>query len=131
MLAIYALDFISPLIGKNKKHSFNTKYGLFEVNLGRRPLRYLNEYPSCVKCGITGNIYFLLQKCLPLHDESLQPSSYYQPFLKMYHKDAASENHYLMTIDHIKPISRGGADAYHNYQTMCRDCNGKKSNKEG
>jgi 5-methylcytosine-specific restriction endonuclease McrA len=31
------------------------------------------------------------------------------------------------TIDHIVPMSKGGADAQWNVQSCCLDCNGKKS----
>lgn len=33
------------------------------------------------------------------------------------------------TVDHIVPISRGGADALSNYQPMCSRCNGRKGDK--
>jgi 5-methylcytosine-specific restriction endonuclease McrA len=35
----------------------------------------------------------------------------------------------MLTIDHILPKSKGGADDISNYQTMCSPCNGKKADK--
>ncbi|GAH84752.1 unnamed protein product, partial [marine sediment metagenome] len=35
-----------------------------------------------------------------------------------------------LTIDHIKPYSKGGTDDEDNLQCLCRSCNSKKSAKE-
>lgn len=32
----------------------------------------------------------------------------------------------LLTLDHIRPKSKGGTNALANLQTLCRDCNGLK-----
>ena len=37
--------------------------------------------------------------------------------------------HIVWNIDHIHPISRGGADCDYNLQAMCEKCNFSKSNK--
>ena len=34
-----------------------------------------------------------------------------------------------LTIDHIKPVSRGGTNKSSNLQVLCKSCNSKKSNK--
>ena len=39
------------------------------------------------------------------------------------HVDLYTEEFELMTIDHIKPKSKGGSDALDNLQPMCRHCN--------
>lgn len=31
-----------------------------------------------------------------------------------------------LTVDHIIPLSRGGADHYDNYMILCRECNRRK-----
>lgn len=35
----------------------------------------------------------------------------------------------FLTLDHIHPVSQGGADDIENLQTLCRRCNSKKSDK--
>ncbi len=34
-----------------------------------------------------------------------------------------------LTLDHIKPFSRGGEDVFENFQTMCRPCNSSKGDR--
>lgn len=34
-----------------------------------------------------------------------------------------------LTIDHVKPVSRGGKSIFENCVTACKDCNNKKSNR--
>jgi 5-methylcytosine-specific restriction endonuclease McrA len=31
-----------------------------------------------------------------------------------------------LTVDHIVPVARGGTNARHNLQVLCRDCNSRK-----
>lgn len=37
----------------------------------------------------------------------------------------------LLTLDHIVPRSKGGTNRSENLQTMCRDCNQAKANRQG
>ena len=36
-----------------------------------------------------------------------------------------------ITLDHIKPISKGGETSFENCQIMCQPCNNKKGNNYG
>ena len=40
------------------------------------------------------------------------------------------ETHIDLTVDHIKPESKGGTLAFENLQTLCRPCNSSKGVKE-
>lgn len=35
----------------------------------------------------------------------------------------------FLSIDHIKPVSKGGSNNLENLQILCLSCNSKKSNK--
>ncbi len=67
---------------------------------------------DCVSCGTKGS-YFAIENTLG--DIT-------------YHLNLYSEDHVLMTKDHIVPRGSGGMDHYSNYQTMCVVCNGLKGN---
>ena len=45
------------------------------------------------------------------------------------HLDIYTEDFHLMTVDHIKPKSKGGTYDIENLNPMCSECNGEKSNK--
>lgn len=45
------------------------------------------------------------------------------------HIDVYTSNFELMTVDHIKPRSKGGTDQLINKQPMCSSCNSKKADK--
>lgn len=36
---------------------------------------------------------------------------------------------YADTVDHVVPVSKGGADTAENLRAACKECNGSKSNK--
>lgn len=36
---------------------------------------------------------------------------------------------HMLTVDHIVPLSRGGAHALHNFQCLCWPCNRKKGSR--
>ena len=48
------------------------------------------------------------------------------------HQDAICENcgtDKKLTIDHIKPVSKGGLNRLNNYQALCKSCNSSKGNR--
>jgi len=45
------------------------------------------------------------------------------------HIDVFTDEWHMMTVDHIIPKSKGGANHISNYQPMCRKHNNKKGNK--
>lgn len=76
-------------------------------------VRLFLENPNCAFCDRKG-AYFLLESHLP--DQN--------PHLNLY-----SDDHVLMTKDHIMPKSKGGKNHMRNYQTLCYECNQEKRDK--
>jgi hypothetical protein len=71
---------------------------------------------TCKVCGRTGE-FFAVEK----HIKSVNDSHH----LNLYAVDPDGVE-VLITHDHIVPLSRGGADSFHNTQTMCAPCNLEK-----
>jgi 5-methylcytosine-specific restriction endonuclease McrA len=71
---------------------------------------------TCVTCGIKGEVIHLDR----WHDGSLH--------VDLYGKTIDNKL-MLMTIDHIKPKSKGGKNNISNYQPMCQLCNTTKGAK--
>lgn len=96
------------------------KQGVFRMELEghnvsiRRMECFAVKGVRCVRCGIVGNAIVLEQ----WKDGSLH--------VDLYH-EFSGQGRRLMTIDHIKPKSKGGANTLDNYQPMCYTCNQKKS----
>jgi 5-methylcytosine-specific restriction endonuclease McrA len=71
----------------------------------------------CAKCGLVGS-YFAKEK--------YRNQGRYH--LNLYGINEKGKS-VLMTRDHIKPLSKGGADTLENSQTLCCKCNYKKGNE--
>lgn len=97
-----------------KRPEFNLPDGqTFKVKVESKRLVLFKQNPSCVCCGITGEI-FLLQR--GKEDEN--------PHFNFYAVD--NNTLILMTKDHIRPSSKKGSNRLNNLQTMCEGCNGLK-----
>lgn len=81
-----------------------------------------------------------LKKYIKKHKYKLYPhdrikydshSSWYLSSITDSHNCVSCGEMYNLTVDHIVPISKGGALLdIHNMQLMCKTCNGKKGNNE-
>lgn len=70
---------------------------------------------KCVRCGIEGNTIELFCQ----EDKRICTSFYHE----------SEKSTIIMTVDHILPVSKGGAKkSLENKQIMCEDCNTKKGN---
>lgn len=67
---------------------------------------------TCMMCGKVGT-HFRLQRVKHRNEP--------------YHLGLWSDDGYQMSKDHIIPKAKGGRDILSNMQTMCRQCNGIKS----
>lgn len=102
----------------------------------RRRLRWILENPSCVYCDnvatfckiecprIKPIVNCFIDNCTTCFYKQ-KGFEYGMPFIQIY-----SQKHRLMTIDHIKPKSKGGARGVSNWQTCCVKCNVKKDSNE-
>lgn len=63
-------------------------------------------------------------------------SQYRSTLKKLLHKykfscvHCGSRDEATLTIDHIKPVSKGGTDDFDNLQILCKSCNSRKGNRE-
>jgi len=123
-LGLFPVNEILDLIQMTEKR-YSKKVDLlgYKVNVCSNRLQTFKTHgTTCVTCGRTG-LFFSLE--YHTHDKH----GIKHPHLNLY----ALENGepVLMTHDHIKPLSKGGADALENTQTMCSPCNEAKGDKWG
>lgn len=85
----------------NKKFTYNLTLKTF-----------YNHGFKCCKCGIIGT-HFKLEKDDSLHLYGVKKGK-----------------QFLITKDHITPVSKGGTNHIENLQTMCFPCNNLKANNE-
>lgn len=99
------------------------------LNLETLPLRQLEEYKehrrlklyyhkgtTCVECGRVGTKFLTVN--LKFKNSSITK-----------HRDIFTDDNIMITVDHILPLSKGGArEDLSNMQVMCQFCNSKKGN---
>ena len=89
----------------------------FKLKVSSDRIRLFKEKGlGCVSCGLEGSFFAL---------ESVGTET---PHLNLY-AGLPGDGEVLMTKDHIKPKSKGGANHMDNYQPMCSPCNGHKADK--
>lgn len=100
----------------------------YMVKVSSQRLITFKRSPSCVVCGITGDMLVLEfgGSRLPKPGDKNQGSPHLNFYAKWDDSDIKllkGRKSILMTKDHIVPRSKGGTDALDNYQTMCFRCN--------
>jgi 5-methylcytosine-specific restriction endonuclease McrA len=93
---------------------------------GKRLATFLEKGHVCVGCGITGS-FFALERAdsysvYHLNLYACSKTGRFTSGIPIY-KDR------MMTVDHIRPVSKGGSNGKENLQTMCYKCNQKKADK--
>lgn len=86
------------------------------------------ETPDHVKFNI---LMVLNERFEYLKDRAVMLSNNPSPLkgLRKSKKCAFCSSSSSLTVDHIKPKSRGGANTIDNVQTLCTNCNGMKGSK--
>lgn len=117
-LGYFAMKDIMPLIGLGKpKIILECSRGRFKVKASSLRMETFRLNHICVFCKKEGNIWALNSF------DNLR-----NPHLNLFH--IKNENEIiLITRDHIKPLSKGGADTIENSQCLCAPCNSSKGNK--
>lgn len=89
----------------------------FTVNSSSLRLKAFKHYgTTCVRCGRTGTHFRITPNSSPESENQ-------------YHLSLFSDDNYLITIDHIVPLSAGGCDNMDNLQPMCQPCNSQLGDK--
>ena len=116
----YCPDDILKLVGSKNEFIEVVIDGIKnQVHLTSLSLQCLKRSRICIKCGLEGTIMNL-----DMFGPGSDKEGYY------FHLYAVFEGELrLMTKDHIVPKSKGGTNHLGNLQTMCDECNNKKSNK--
>lgn len=112
---------IVPLTNPSKK-SRNHRYmpfdGVERVRISNNTtVLFAHKGATCVCCGLKAD------RALIMKDQG-SPQEHWNIMFYGEKEGQLIE----ITIDHIKPLSRGGKNSFKNMQTMCADCNCKKGN---
>jgi 5-methylcytosine-specific restriction endonuclease McrA len=105
---------VLPFVGIGlPKKEYRIKNKSYEVRMGSPRYVLFAQNPQCVVCGLQGTKVRL----------ELPPDTI-TPHFNLYAIE--NSNYILMTKDHKIPVSKGGTNAFDNFQTMCSICNGLK-----
>ena len=99
-----------------KRHAFTVNKVKYFVKITSDRYRLFKKNRKCVACGLEGTRLFLERQAID--DQNLAHFNLY---------GEEDGKLVLMTKDHIKAKSYGGANSLDNYQTMCSVCNGLKA----
>lgn len=84
--------------------------------LKRRLQVFFEKGIKCVNCETVGSHFYLDEEAIGLTQLNLYGINQYG-------------HEILMTVDHIKPLSKGGSNDMSNMQPMCENCNRAKGDK--
>lgn len=111
------LDYVLFERKKNRKASQDRDYDGDPINMASERYQcFAMKGTKCVSCGLEGE-YFTKEK---------SPNSLRYHFNLYAMKDG---DEILFTKDHILPSGKGGSNKLANFQTMCKTCNERKSDK--
>ena len=98
------------------------KRGVF-VSLGNAKMRLFKRQPECAACKAKADHFWI---------ESNGKGGWGKNGQYNWHMNLYGINHHghpvMLTLDHIKPRSKGGTRSDSNIQVLCRQCNNLKGN---
>lgn len=116
-LGIYTIAEVFEYIDASPKHGQKVKFRGHQMNMrNTRLLSFRINGIKCVDCGSQGAFF------------AKERYGNDPPHMNLYGFDKYG-NPLLFTRDHIKPKAKGGTNHLYNAQTMCLQCNGKKSDE--
>jgi hypothetical protein len=121
-LGVLRIDEVLPFIPLDKNSDLPRKRIFFGVEVRMTSPRYpvYAKYGvKCAHCELEG-LFFAVEKSFAQNTDK-------------YHLNLYGINKYgeevMITVDHIRPKSKGGEDNLDNKQPLCIFCNGKKGDK--
>lgn len=112
------LDKIMPLIGVTEALFEVAKNRTITLRLGGKRVLFFKKQQKCACCGLKAT-HFWIEKTRTCTADKYHVNMYAAT------RDGGEE---MLTIDHIKPVSKGGKNEHSNYQLLCRRCNQTKGN---
>lgn len=117
---LYHLKILSPefIFRKMGGQRFNAFGGKYQVKINSKRFQLFKEKGlACVNCMEEATIASI--------DAHVENGQIIQPHFNFYGIYGNGQV-FMMTIDHIKPISKGGKNVVENLQPMCNRCNEAK-----
>lgn len=123
ILGKFKLEEVFPYVKKQtgiEDREYQVGDDTFLVKMSLSRYKVFLQNIACVRCGIIGDHFKL---------ERMTDGLACRAHFNLYGIHPITEEHILLTKDHIKPKSKGGGNTQDNFQTMCTTCNNSKGNK--
>lgn len=113
----------NKLVGDKNKNKYIDVFG-YAVNVASRRYKVFKKSLTCASCGVVPEF-----SCLDIlvNKSRMTPAFPGIATFNFYGFDSDGRL-FLLTVDHIVPLSKNGKDGRYNLQTMCNHCNTKKDN---
>lgn len=116
VIGIFSIKDVIPYVGEYITNRYDKRYKVDMFVLKYRMFR--RKGIKCACCNRRG-------QCFKLHANNRFPD---RGYFNLYGRDTNGQE-FLMTVDHIIPMSKGGLESICNVQPMCWKCNQKKADK--
>jgi len=122
-VATFSKEEVLPFVPEwSNRTTVIKRFAGHKISLSRLRYRmFALKGTRCVKCGIEGT--FL---ALERHKDAKEKGKEKKYHFNVYAIDSNGEE-VMLTVDHIKPRSKGGTNKMKNLQPMCESCNVEKA----